>query len=56
MHREENKNYFNFFKRNKSSYKKVHIKEREERKERDKREKYKQRDLNSIKASLIANH
>ena len=36
MHRRENKSYFSFFKRNKSSYKKVNIREKRERKERDK--------------------
>ena len=56
MHRERNKSYFNFFERNKSSYKKVNIRRRKERKERDKIRKYKQRDLNSAKASLTADY
>ena len=56
MHREENKSYFSFFKRNKSSYKKVNIKKRSERKERDKMRKYKQRDLNSVKVLLTADY
>ena len=56
MHRKENKSYFNFFKRNKSSYKKVNIRRRKERKERNRRKKYKQRDLNSAKALLIADY
>ena len=56
MHREENKSYFSFIKRNKSSYKKVNIKRRRERKWRDKMRKYKQRDLNSVKASVTANY
>ena len=46
MHRERNKSYFSLFKRNKSSYKKVNIRERRERKRRDRMRKYKQRDLN----------
>ena len=56
MYREENKSYFSFFKRNKSIYKKVNIKERRERKWRNKIRKYKQRDLNSVKASVIADY
>ena len=34
----------------------MNIREKRERKERDRIEKYKQRDLNSVKASLITNH